>query len=193
VRLVTVRPLPIVFFVATALAVIPAAGAAQSVVSYSGMFTPYIGVTAGDDVEDPGFAFGGSLSVLDNNGWGAELDVAHTTTLGDEGFDESGLTSAMLHVAYYWQRGLIRPYGVVGGGILRLSGIVGADGSRSRTDWGLSFGGGVNVPFNELVAVRGDVRYVRFLENHPDVLSGAAVFGAWRLTAGLTLSFPLEP
>jgi opacity protein-like surface antigen len=188
-----VRRSAIVLMIAFSFAAMPSDARAQRVVKYSGVFSPYIGVTTGADVEDPGFTVGASLAVLDGAGWGAELDMAHATTVGDEGFDDSGLTSAMLHVAYYWAQGPIRPYGVAGAGVLRLSGIRATDGSRSRTDWGLSFGGGVHAPLNDVLGVRGDVRYVRFLEDHADVLAGEGVFGAWRLSVGLTVNWPLEP
>jgi opacity protein-like surface antigen len=188
-----VRRAPVVLMIAFWFTAMPAASRAQTVVKYIGVFSPYIGVTTGADVEDPGFTFGASLAVLDEMGWGAELDVAHATTVGDEGLDDSGLTSGMLHVAYYWARGRIRPYGVAGAGVLRLSGIRAADGGQSRTDWGLSFGGGAHAPLNEVLGVRGDVRYIRFLESHADVLAGDGVFGAWRLSVGLAVNWPLEP
>ncbi len=189
----TLRRDPLVILLAAFLSAVPGAAGAQSVVKYTGLFTPYIGVTTGDDAEDPGFTFGASLAVIEANGWGAEIDLAHAITVGDEGFDDSGLTSGMLHLLFVWPRGVVRPFGIAGGGLLRLSGIRQAGGGTSRSDWGLSFGGGVQVPVTELLSIRGDVRYQRFLERHPDVLSGTSVFGAWRLAAGLTLNWPLEP
>lgn len=167
---------------------------AQTHAAYSGVFTPYVGVTAGGDADDPGFTAGASLAVIEDDGWGVELDVGHAVTVGDEGFDESGLTSAMLNLLYIWPRTGVQPFGVVGAGLLRLSGAIGADGVRtSHTDVGLMVGGGVHVPLTPLVGIRGDARYLRFLDGRPDVPPGKGLFGAWRFSAGVQLNWPLEP
>jgi hypothetical protein len=190
---VTVRRSQFAILVVAIMSAAPGATSAQTVIKYSGLLTPHTGVTTGDDAEDPGFTYGVSLAVVDRNGWGAELDVAHATTVGNLGFGDTGLTSGLLHVLYISPRGVVRPFGVVGAGLMRLSGIRQADGDTSRTDWAFSLGGGVHVPMTELLSIRGDVRYQRFFERHPDVQANVSAFGVWRLSAGLTFDWPMEP
>ena len=177
-------------------AAIPAARAdAQTKVAYTGYFTPFLGLTAGDDAEDPGFTAGASLAVTDAEGWGAEVDFGHATTLGDDRFRDSGLTSGMVNLFYLWPHVGIQPFGIAGAGVMRVSGALSLNGDRgSRTDWAWMGGGGVHIPLNEVFAIRGDVRYMRFFESHPDVpVPGGGAFGTWRFAAGLTLNWPLEP
>jgi hypothetical protein len=188
-----VRRLQVAILLAAIAGAAPRGASAQSVVKYSGLLTPHAGVTTGDDAEDPGFTYGASLAVVDADGWGAEVDVAHANTVGNLGFGDTGLTSGMLHVLYVLPRGIVRPFGVLGGGLMRLSGIRQADGDTSRTDWAFSLGGGVHVPMTELLSIRGDLRYQRFFERHPDVQANVNAFGVWRLSAGLTLNWPMEP
>lgn len=174
--------------------VCPASTEAQTHISYAGLFTPHLGITTGDDAEDPSVTPGVSLAVVESRGWGVELDVAHATSLGDDGFDDSGLTSAMINVLFVSPRPGVQPFGVAGAGLLRLTGVQRAPGgSDSRTDLGVMFGGGVHIPLTEAVGIRGDVRYLRFLRSHPDVPTNGGAFGTWRLSAGVTLNFPLEP
>lgn len=178
--------------VGTLLCVLPAS--AQSRGTYSALFTPYVGVTTGGDADEAGFNAGASLAVTQDDGWGVELDVGHASTVGDEGFDQSGLTSGMLNVLYVLPRTRVQPFGVAGAGFMRLSGVINADGARTnRTDVGMMLGGGVHVPLTELVGIRGDVRYLRFLDGRPDVPVGKGLFDTWRFAVGVTLNWPIEP
>jgi opacity protein-like surface antigen len=160
---------------------------------YTGFFTPQIGITTGEDVSDAGFTAGMSMAVLDSEGWGAEIDLVHATSIGDAALDDSGLTSLMLNVIYIWRRTGVQPFGVAGAGALRLSHLQQPDGStRTKTDLGLMMGGGVHVPLNEVFAFRADVRYLRYLSHHHSVPVDG-VFGTWRFAAGVTINFPLQP
>jgi len=40
--------------------------------------------------------------------------------------------------------------------------------------------------------VRGDVRYFRFLESHPDLLLTSNGFDFWRVSIGATFSWPIR-
>lgn len=180
---------------ALAIVLLPAAGAdAQTLGAYSAMFTPYIGLTAGGDADDAGFAGGASLAVVQDNGWGVELDLARTSTVGDEGFDDSGLITGMVSAMYMLPRTKVQPFGVLGIGVMRLSGAINAEGARANhTDLAMTLGGGVHVPLNALVGIRGDVRYLRFLDDQPDVPPGKGYFQTFRFAVGVTLNWPLEP
>lgn len=177
-----------------ALAAFHATAAAQTTIAYAAIFTPHLGVTAGDDVRGAGLTAGASLAVVQSDGWGAEVDVAYANAIDGEGVENSGLTSGMVNVLYVWPRTGIQPFGVAGLGMLRLSAARAPDGGlTTRTDFGLMFGGGVHAPITELVGFRADVRYVRFLDDRPNVPAASGVFGTWRIAAGVTLNWPLEP
>lgn len=192
--LVTLRPTPLPFVLLAFLAIHPVPAAAQSTIAYSALFTPHLGVTAGDDVDGAGFTVGASLAVVQFDGWGAEIDVAHAVSIDGAGVESSGLTSGMLNLIYVWKKAAIQPFGVAGLGALRLSAARSPDGGlTTRTDFGLMFGGGVHAPITELVGVRADVRYLRFLDDRPNVPAASGVFGTWRIAAGVTLNWPLEP
>jgi hypothetical protein len=189
---VTLRRRSTVMLALLCTAIWPHATEAQRL-SYTGLFTPHIGVTTGEDAENSSFTFGASVAVVEAQGWGVEFDIAHAVSVGDDRFDDSGLTSAMLSVLYKWPHPRIQPFGLAGAGVLRLSGLLTAEGTTdSRTDFGLMFGGGAHVPLTEVIGVLGDLRYLRFVESHLDVPAEGA-FGTWRISAGVTINWPMAP
>jgi opacity protein-like surface antigen len=59
-------------------------------------------------------------------------------------------------------------------------------------DFGFNIGGGVHGFFNDNVGLRGDIRYLRSLQdNEPDgdLDVGLSDFDFWRATVGVTLRF----
>src|SRR5690606_36928719 len=124
--------------------------------SYTGLLTGHLGASHGGDIRGARVTFGATLAVIeDGNGLGVELDVAHTASIGDDRFTDSGVTSGMLNfVASYPKPLLVRPYLSLGAGVLhvRAEGRSG-EGVVSRTDFGFNAGAGAAYPLNEMFEV----------------------------------------
>ena len=161
---------------------------------YVGMFTPHIGASAGGDIRERGVTPGVSLAVLDNNGIGAEVDLGHSRRVDADRFTGSAITSLMVNFQGMWMRLPVRPFVVVGAGLLRVraetpEGIVFA----SRTDLGFNAGAGALYSFSDFVGVRGDVRYFRYFQRHDDLpLLDNGFFDFWRTSVGVTLSWSIQ-
>jgi hypothetical protein len=176
---------------------LPAAADAQIAKSgFTGFATAFIGPSLGDDLDDAGWTPGAAVAIVDASGIGVELDVSHVLSFDTPRLLESGITTATVNVTGVWTdtTALVRPYVAGGAGVLHARICVSdCRFEVNRTDVALDFGGGVLVLVNELFGVRGDVRYFRFLERHPDLpLSGSGVFDFWRISAGATFSWPIR-
>jgi opacity protein-like surface antigen len=177
---------------AAALSVLVAAllGFASHADAQNSMFTPYVGGTTGGDTRTTGTTWGFSTAYIEENGWGAEFDVAHATAFNDVEFEQSSLTTVMVNLKaaprvsrWVW------PFGVVGVGLIRARACSGRDcvTTISRTDFGLNAGGGAYVPVNDFFAVRGDVRYFRYAQIHRDLpRTDNGPFDFWRISGGGT-------
>jgi hypothetical protein len=177
--------------------VLPAAAEAQiAKTGFTGFVTGFIGPSLGGDIDDAGWTPGAAIAIVDPNGLGVEIDVSHVRTFNAPRFVESGITTLTVNVAGVWtdETAFIRPYVSGGGGLLRARACVSDCRSAvSRTEVGVDVGGGAYVLINELVGVRGDVRYFRFLERHPDLpLTSSGFFDFWRLSVGATFSWPIR-
>lgn len=170
-----------------------AAAAAQTVPA-SGFLTGHAGVASGGDVQGRRSTLGASLAVVETNGVGAELDIAHVRTFDADRFAESGLTTLTIGPTWVRPHPVIRPYVSLGVGLLRVR-AADAGGSEiaSRTDWGLSAGGGLFYLLSDAIALRGDVRYQRLLQRHDDVpLRDGGFFDFWRTSVGVSFAWPLR-
>ena len=165
---------------------------------YTGMITPYVGAARGGDVEGPGVTPGVSMAVVDVSGLGAEIDIGHTREIDDTRFSSSAITSVMVNAVGMWQvpvvRRVLRPFVEAGVGLLRVRAEVPDSGLvTSRTDWAFDAGGGVIYMFNDLVGVRGDVRYFRYFERFDDLpLRDNGFFDYWRTAVGVTVAWPIK-
>ncbi|MEZ5318765.1 MAG: outer membrane beta-barrel protein [Vicinamibacterales bacterium] len=169
----------------------PRSAAAQT------FFTPYAGVAAGDDAVDTPFTFGASVMWVDTAG--LEIDAAYTPDFFGEStaftlVDSSNVTSLMANLVIAPGRGPLRPYLVAGGGLLRArvtSGSAFFD-DLSANSFGVDAGGGLLIRAGDHVGLRGDVRYLRSLQDQGDE-DGATIaigrFGFWRATLGVTFGF----
>lgn len=177
--------------------VLPAAAHAQSgSQGFTGFATVSLGGVHAGDVRDGGLALNVSTAIVESSGWGVELDLGHSGAFDGARFVESSLTTLVLNAMGMWRdpTALIRPYAVGGVGLLRSQVCISdCQVSLSRTDWGFDGGAGVFVVFNEIVGVRGDVRYFRFREIHIDVpLTTGDFFSFWRTSVGVTVSWPIR-
>lgn len=160
--------------------------------TFGGFFTPFVGIVAAGEVTQARSTFGASVSVQEQDGWGAEFDFAHAgdTEAGGQVLD---LTTYMVNASWIKPAGVIRPFGVAGGGVMQIDGCD-APCNRAATtyDFGLSAGAGVMALLNDTVAVRGDARYFFSSADHVD-LGRPDNVSFWRVSIGVTLMWAILP
>lgn len=181
-------------FALTLVGILAAATVEAQPALYTGLLTPHIGTSAGGDVRERGVTPGLSVAVLDPSGIGAEVDLGHSRRVDAERFSESAVTSLMVNAIGMWMRFPVRPFVVAGAGLLRVRTSI-PDGVvlTSRTDWGFQGGAGAIYQFSEIVGVRGDVRYFRYFQRHPDLpLLDNGFFDFWRTSVGVTLAWSIR-
>jgi opacity protein-like surface antigen len=193
---------------ALALLLVPRPAAAQS-----WFISPYIGGNFGgsadfgnypnaDDAVERRMDFGATI------GWnpkvvGFEVDLGFSPnffqdTAGDRNFQfgTNNVTTLMANVLFSAPPGSrVSPYASGGLGLIRSSvqSATGLFNDLSANDLGVNIGAGLNAHFNDNIAVRGDVRYFRDVQdNQPsadnfDLSLGS--FDFWRGTVGLTFRF----
>jgi opacity protein-like surface antigen len=172
--------------------VIPASANAQT------FLTPYGGATFGADAPTSKPAFGASLTFLGKVA-GFEVDFGYTPDFFNEDADDvvlvgdSNVTSLMGNLVLAVGNGRVRPYGVIGLGLLR-SRVDGGDlfDEVTTNDFGFNVGFGAMGMVTDRVGFRGDVRYLRSLQD-PEVDDDFDVevgnFDFWRATGGVTFRF----
>lgn len=169
-----------------AAALVPASALAQPRLQpFTGVATVHLGTTAGGEA-GASASIGGSVAVVESNGWGVEVDVGHG--FGDD--DRAGraaVQSYMVNFTGIRPRGRLRPFFVAGAGALRAR-TCSVDCTRtlSWSDWGYSAGAGAHYLFDNWMAIRADVRYFGTLADHPDPARTNG-FGFWRVAAGISV------
>lgn len=160
--------------------------------------TPYAGATFGADAPSSQPSFGASLTFLGRVA-GFEVDFGYTPDFFNEEVNDivlvgdSNVTSLMGNFVLAVGNGRVRPYGVIGLGLLR-SRVDGGDlfDDVSTNDFGFNVGFGAMGMVTDRVGLRGDVRYLRSLED-PEVDDDFDVevgnFDFWRATGGVTFQF----
>jgi opacity protein-like surface antigen len=190
---------------ALSLVLLPASAQAQS----GWFFSPFIGGNFGgnadfgdfpedDDAVERRMDFGATL------GWnpsvvGFEIDLGYSpnffeNTAGDANFEfgDNNVTTLMGNVLLSAPPGTgFRPYASAGLGLIRASvqSGTGLFNDLSTNDLGVNFGGGVNAHFNDMVGIRGDLRYFRALQDNEadnDLDLSLGSFNFWRGSVGLT-------
>ena len=190
------------------------------------LFTPYLGIVFGGaantvdiDTLDEAFEqranFGGSLSAMGGGVFGFEVDFNYTPnffqlTEGGEDFEffdvDSSMTTLMGNLVIGipvggTTGGGVRPYVTAGAGLMRAN-IAFEDifDDLSTNELGINFGGGEHIFINDHIGFRGDVRYLRALEQQDDDDPaedddffdedfGLEDFDYWRATIGVTFRF----
>jgi hypothetical protein len=160
----------------------------MSMGSFHGYFTGFVGSTLGGSVDESRMTAGGSVSVNETTGWGAEFDFGRTTD-AVVGGRELDLTTYMLNMIYVRPFKAIRPFATAGGGLHQVD-----DGAfHAKTyNLGLSAGGGVFLLANDVVGLRADARYFFNLGEHPE-LARPDRFGHWRASIGFTYMWQMAP
>jgi opacity protein-like surface antigen len=174
------------------LAAAPAHAQSRAMGTFQGLFTGHLGATVGGDVTETRITPGLSVAVLEQDGWGAEIDFgrASDTAVGNQVLD---LTTYMVNAVWMRPGGFIRPFGLGGIGVMQVNGCPSPCTVASTTyDLGWTAGGGVHTRINDLIAVRGDVRFFFASADHPD-LSRPDNVDFWRVSMGVTLMWSIVP
>jgi hypothetical protein len=126
-----------------------------------------------------------------NGGFGVEADIAYAPDFfGKTPGADNAMLTVMTNVMLVIPAGSIRPYGIVGMGLMRPH--VKFDTSSLALDknvLGYDFGGGLNIFLTRTFAIRGDVRRLRSFKTVTLGVFGNDQVDFWRGSAGLTFSF----
>ena len=165
-----------------------------------GFISPFIGFNFGGDssancatlttCEDKrlnwGVGFGTTHGVL-----GFEEEIAYAKNFfGSTPTGDNSVLTIMSNVLVVVPAGPIRPYGLIGLGLIRPH--MKFDASSLALDQnalGYSIGGGLNLFFTPGVALRGDVRHMLTFEDVTLGVFSGEKLGFWRGSAGLTFRF----
>jgi hypothetical protein len=160
--------------------------------SLLGLFTAQIGTATGGELSDARMTPGFAVSVQEHDGWGAELDFGRASDARSN-LQILDLTTYMFNASWVKPGGSLRPFGSAGAGVMQVNGCDSPCNRAATTyDLGFNFGGGVLAVFNDIVGVRGDVRYFVASADHPD-LRRPDTFGFWRISIGATLMWAVVP
>jgi opacity protein-like surface antigen len=168
------------------------ASTADAQTPYTGMLTGHLGPVAGGDVRDWTIAPGGSMAVVENGGLGAELDISHNGDFDGESFADSSITPITLNFVAMYMHDRIRPFLVVGVGVMRVHAASASGQSSTSTEPAWDTGAGVLYMLNDAIGVRGDVRYFRHFNRQDMPFGDNGVLDFVRTSVGVTYSWPLK-
>jgi opacity protein-like surface antigen len=170
------------------------AGALPTRAEAQTFLTPFAGVTFKGDAPAHKLTYGGGLTFM-GDAAGLDLDFGYTPDFFNQQSDvaliaDSNVTTVMASLMIAPGDSPVRPYGVLGVGLIR--GRIGATDlfdDVSTNDWGFNAGFGVMGTVAPHVWLRGEVRYFRSLQdpsndNDLDVTLGK--FDFWRGTIGVS-------
>ncbi len=128
---------------------------------------------------------------------GFEVDIGLTPDFfGDaDVIGSNNLITIMGNLVIDPSLGRVRPYGLVGAGVLRTQvDGVGNQLDVSRNDVAVSAGGGIIALFSDSIGIRGDARIFRNTGDDEQGLLDVfdlelGSFSFWRLSAGLAVRF----
>jgi Outer membrane protein beta-barrel domain len=163
-----------------------------------GYVAPWIGANAASSTDDGRGVFGVTMGYMATGLFGFEADVGYSPEFfgsTNEFGSVTGITvmgNAILGIPIGGDHGAgIRPYVSGGFGLMRTHTERGSivDQSRSTNEFGYDLGGGMMGFFNQHIGLRGDLRYLRTLEDTnrgsgTDFAPGRLRY--WRATVGLT-------
>jgi hypothetical protein len=175
-----------------ALLVLIAVDARAQIGSFRGFLTGHVGAIAGGDISSARATLGASVAVHEDTGWGAEIDLGHTSD-ALSGRQILDVTSYMVNAIWVRPAGQIRPFGMGGAGVLQVNGCDSPCNVPARTyDFGVNIGGGAFVMLSDVAGLRADARYVFSSADHPD-LHRPDNFNYWRISIGATFSWAIAP
>lgn len=159
--------------------------------AFRGYLTGHAGLVTGGEVSGARGALGASVSVHEDNGWGAELDFGHASgaSAGNQTVD---ISTYLVNAMFIQPRGLVRPFGLVGVGVMQLDGCAACNRPSKTYDLGVSLGGGAFIAATDTIGFRGDARYFWSGASHDD-LGRPDTFSFWRISAGVTFMWAIAP
>ena len=177
-------------FVVVALTAIDAR-AQMSMGSFKGYLTGHVGTIAGGELTNERLVAGASVSVQEQGGWGAEIDFGHASD-ALSGRQRLDINTYLVNASWVRPHGLVRPFGVVGAGVLQIDGCDPCNGDTRTHDVGFSAGGGAFLVVNDWAGARADVRYVVSPGDHAN-LGRPDGFSFWRISVGATFMWDIKP
>jgi hypothetical protein len=113
---------------------------------------------------------------------GSEQDISYVPHFfGDTPDVGNSMLTAMTNFLVILPAGPVRPYGVVGIGLMRAHAPT---GTKNAIAWDI--GGGANIFFTKRLGLRGDVRRIRSMQNITLFVLSGAKLEFWRATIGVT-------
>jgi OOP family OmpA-OmpF porin len=145
--------------------------------------TPFLNFNFGADLDgvSPGVGVAGAYNWTENLAFEGEFSWIPDVVGGDNNTDEPVVTLSGNGVYYFATGSKVTPYATLGLGIGHTSVTVkNPPNDASETGFQVNVGGGVKVPVNDRITVRGDLRH--FHTNDQPAF--------WRLYGGVVFSFP---
>jgi len=163
-----------------------------------GLIAPFIGFNFGGDslncasltnCEDERTTVGVSLGSM-GGVFGFEEDIGYTPDFfGKTPGGDNAMLTLMSNLMLVIPAGPIRPYGLIGLGLMRSHAQFNASSLElSNNSLGWDIGGGLNIFFGH-VGVRGDVRHLRTLQDVTLGVFGNDKVDFWRGSAALVFRF----
>jgi opacity protein-like surface antigen len=176
------------------LAFMSVAGSARA----DGVFlVPYIGFNFGGDsanclgvttCDEHRLNFGAAIGSR-HGFFGIEEDIGYAPDFFGKTGTGNGVLSAMTNVLFAVPAGPVRPYALIGIGLIRPH-FSTSDLSFDQNAFGYDIGGGINFSIAPSVGIRGDIRHLHTLQdiNFGGFLSSQPL-DFWRASAGLSFGF----
>jgi len=170
--------------------------AAASPARAEGYFSPFIGFNFGGDsanclsatsCEDRRLNVGASLAKR-SGVVGIEEDIGYAPDFFGKTGEGNAVLTVMTSLTLGVPAGPIRPYGLIGIGLVRSHATFNNLAFDQNTI-GYDIGGGVDVFFAKSIAVRGDIRHIKTLQDVTLGVFGSQPLDFWRASAGLTFAF----
>jgi opacity protein-like surface antigen len=152
-------------------------------------FTPFVGYNFGGDsvncasfsnCDDKRMNIGMSFGSTGRFA-GTEQELSYVRHFFDTADSSGSMVTAMSNFLVIVPAGPVRPYGVVGIGLLRAHSSVG-----TKNSLGYDIGGGVNVFFTSRFGLRADVRRMRSLQSVTLFALSGEKLEFWRASLGVT-------
>jgi opacity protein-like surface antigen len=123
--------------------------------------------------------------------FGFEEEIAYAPSFfGKAPGGDNGVLTLMSNVMLIIPAGRVRPYGLVGIGLIRPHMKFDATSlAVDKNAVGWDIGGGINIFVTPAIGLRGDIRHIRTLEGVTLSIFSADKLDFWRASAGLTMRF----
>jgi hypothetical protein len=163
-----------------------------------GFISPFVGFGFGGDsatcvsltnCEEKRLSWGASIAST-TAGFGLEEDIAYAPDFfGKTPAGDNAMLTLMSNLLLVIPVGPVRPYGVIGIGLMRPHVKFDDLTSLNKNVLGWDFGGGLNIFLTPRFGLRGDVRRMRSFKNVTLGVFGNDQIDFWRGSAGLTFGF----